>query len=165
MKSATIKQLKDELNRLEKDEVVKLTLRLARSRKDAKELLTYLLFESHDEHQYVETIKQEISEEFAEINPASVYYAKKSVMRIHRKLGKQIRYSGEKATKVELLMHFCECLAKARFRFTHSRVLTNLYVRQLKAIDTAMKGLHEDLQYDYKDRRSQLSVYLGAGAG
>lgn len=157
MKTATIKQLKDELKRLEKDELILHTLRLARSKKDTKELLTYLLFESSDEHAYVEEIKVEIDEAFTEINYSSIYYAKKSVMRISRQLNKYIRYSGNKHTKVELLIHFCETLAAAKWNFKHSRVLSNLYLRQLKAIDAAMKTLHEDLQYDYVARREALS--------
>mgnify|MGYP000642523159 CR=1 FL=1 len=49
MKAVTIKQLKDELSHKTANELKELCLHLARFKKENKELLTYLLFESHDE--------------------------------------------------------------------------------------------------------------------
>lgn len=123
-----------------------------------------MLFDSADEAGFVAEVKAEVTQGFAELNATNIYYAKKSVMRISRTLNKAIRYSGNKQTKVELLIHFCETLATARFNFKHSRVLTNLYIRQLKAIDKAIASLHEDLHYDYEEARERLSEYLKSTA-
>jgi len=57
MKAVTIKELKDELANLSPKEIRELCLRLARFKKENKELLTYLLFESGDESVYVGSIK------------------------------------------------------------------------------------------------------------
>ena len=91
MKPATVKQLKDELSHSTQEELVNLCLRLSRFKKENKELLSYLLFESNNEHGYIESIKQEVDDLFEEINTASYFYIKKSVRKILRNLKKYIR--------------------------------------------------------------------------
>jgi len=60
MKAATIQEIKQELLALPHTELADITLRLARSKKENKELLTFLLFESHDISGYIETVKKEM---------------------------------------------------------------------------------------------------------
>ncbi|MEM9142481.1 MAG: hypothetical protein AAGA86_05795, partial [Bacteroidota bacterium] len=59
MKAATVAQLKKELQHRPPDELLQLCLRLARFKKENKELLTYLLFEAHDEAGYIALVKAE----------------------------------------------------------------------------------------------------------
>jgi len=66
MKAATVAQLKKELQYKSQDEVLQLCLRLARFKKENKELLTYLLFESDSEEGYIETVKEELLLYFCE---------------------------------------------------------------------------------------------------
>ncbi|MBT8395215.1 MAG: hypothetical protein KJN66_10245, partial [Bacteroidia bacterium] len=110
MKTATVKQLKDELKYLANEDLVKLCLRLSRFKKENKELLTYLLFEADDESSYIESVKMEIDEQFELINTSSYFYIKKSVRKILRNIKKYIRYSLKKETEVELLLYFCKKL-------------------------------------------------------
>ena len=102
MKAATIAQLKKELQFKSQEDITQLCLRLARFKKENKELLTYLLFESDSEEGYIETVKEEVDQMFTEINTNSYFYIKKSVRKILRTIKKYIRYSGDKATEVEL---------------------------------------------------------------
>ena len=67
MKAVTIKQLKDELSHKSALDLKELCLHLARFKKENKELLTYLLFESHDEESYIQIIKDEVDIQFDEI--------------------------------------------------------------------------------------------------
>ena len=60
MKAVTVKEISQELLNLSPKELRDLCLRLARFKKENKELLTYLLFESSDESSYVESVKKEI---------------------------------------------------------------------------------------------------------
>ena len=106
MKTATVKQLKDELNDNSHQELVDLCLRLSRFKKENKELLTYLLFETHDEQGFIEGVKTEISEEFQEINTASYHYIKKSVRRILRRIKTYIRYSKTKRNRDTVIIAF-----------------------------------------------------------
>ena len=149
MKAATVAQLKKELKFKSQDEVLELCLRLARFKKENKELLTYLLFESDSEEGYIETVKEEVDAMFADINVNSYFYIKKSVRKILRTIKKYIRYSGNKATEVELLLYFCEKLKSFRPSINRNTTLMNLYNRQLEYIKKKIPLLHEDLQYDY----------------
>ena len=74
MKAVSIKILKDELKHKDSKELMELCLKLARFKKENKELLTYLLFEAHDEEQYISMVKEEISVLFSEINTKSFFF-------------------------------------------------------------------------------------------
>ena len=150
MKTATVKELKQELEQRSAKELLELCLRLSRFKKENKELLTYLLFESADEESYVKDVKREMDELFSLINTSSYYYINKSVRKILRTTKKYIRYSRKKETEVELLIHFCAGMAKIKPSIRKSTKLRNLHLRQIAAIKKAISYLHEDLQYDYK---------------
>src|SRR5882757_978579 len=110
MKAASITELKDELKTLKPAELMELCLRLARFKKENKELLTYLLFEAHNEDGYIQSIKKEIDDLFTEINLSHLYFAKKSLRKIVRVINKYSRYSGIKQTEIELRLYFCAVL-------------------------------------------------------
>jgi len=149
MKTSTINELKQELTNLPSAQLLDLCLRLARFKKENKELLTYLLFESHDEQSYIKSVKKEMDDQFANINSSNLYFAKKSIRKILRTASKYIRYSGSKTVEIELLIHFCLSLNESNISFKKSTALANLYNSQIKKIETAIASLHEDLQYDY----------------
>ena len=108
MKSSTLSELKNELSELSPAKVLALCMRLAKYKKENKELLTYLLFHAHDEDAYIESIKSEIDEKFVEINRSNIYYVKKSLRKILRNTNKYIKYSGSAQTETELLIYFCK---------------------------------------------------------
>lgn len=149
MKTATIAQLKKELQFKSQEDITQLCLRLARFKKENKELLTYLLFEAESEAGYIESVKLEVDEMFADININSYFYIKKSVRKILRTIKKYIRYSGNKETEVELLLYFCEKLKDLKPSIRRNTTLLNLYTRQLEYITKKLPLLHEDLQYDF----------------
>ncbi|NNM18323.1 MAG: hypothetical protein HKP24_07090 [Croceitalea sp.] len=149
MKAATVVQIKKELQHRNPSELLELCLRLSKFKKENKELLTYLLFEAHDESGYLETVKAELDEQFSLINTNSYFYIKKSVRKILRTLKKYARYSGKKETEVELLMYFCQKLKDFTPSIARNTTLVNLYERQLIYLDKKIAALHEDLQYDY----------------
>ena len=76
MKTATVKEIQAELEQLPQAGLVTLCLRLAKFKKENKELLTYLLFESFDEDAYLITVKNYIDEQFEPrlIMPISLSY-------------------------------------------------------------------------------------------
>lgn len=149
MKAVSVKELKQELELRSSKELQDLCLRLSRFKKENKELLTYLLFESSNESAYIGSVKQFIDTEFETINSKSFYYIRKSVRRILSNTKKYIRYSGNKETEVELLIHFCTKLKAFRPSIAASARLQNTYNRQIALIKKSVKTFHEDLQYDY----------------
>jgi hypothetical protein len=149
VKTASLNEVKDELQALPPVQVLAICLRLAKFKKENKELLTYLLFEAHDLSVYINTVKQEIDLLFTEINKSNLYFAKKTIRKILRTINKYIRYTGSKQAETELLLHFCVALQSSGIPIKKNTALTNLYSNQIKKIEKAMSSLHEDLQYDY----------------
>ncbi|QED38699.1 hypothetical protein FK178_13680 [Antarcticibacterium arcticum] len=150
MKAATVSQLKKELSFRSPGELLELCLRLSKFKKENKELLTYLLFESLDEEEYIQNIKTEIDLEFNAINTKNFFFIKKSVRKILRNIKKYSRYSLKKETEAELLLYFCSKLKDFKPSIKRNTTLLNLYQRQLVAVKKIISALHEDLQYDYE---------------
>jgi len=156
MKAASLNELQKELTTLEPKRVLELCARLMKYKKENKELLTYLLFEAHDEENFVKIIKEETDRQFSEMNKGNLYLAKKSIRKILRMLNKFIRYSGVKETELELRIYYCIKLKQSRIPIDKSKVLSNLYNNQLNKIKTTLSKLHEDLQYEYVSRLNEL---------
>lgn len=156
MKAVSVVTIKKELKHRSTEELLELCLRLSKFKKENKELLTYMLFESHDESGYIETVQAEINEQFEAINTNSYFYIKKSVRKILRNIKKYARYSLKKETEVELLLHFCEVLKDFKPSISKNITLMNIYDRQIALIKKIVSGLHEDLQYDYHIKLEEL---------
>jgi len=148
MKTATIQEIKQELLALPHNELVELLLKLSRSKKENKELLTFLLFESNDIAGYIEGVKKEMEAAFLDINISHVFFAKKTIRKVLRITNKYIRFSGSKQAEAELLIHFCKLVKDSGIKIDKNPALKNLYQKQLKKIEKAMDSLHEDMQYD-----------------
>ncbi len=149
MKAFTVREISQELTYRTPKELRDLCLRLSRFKKENKEFLTYLLFESSDELSYIKSVKKEMDEEFEQINRSTYYYIKKSIRKILKNTRKYIRYSQKKQTEVELLLHFCTKLKTLSPSIKKNTALMNLYNRQIDTIIKKLSFLHEDLQYDY----------------
>lgn len=156
MKPATLKQLKDDLKHKSQEDLMELVLRLSRFKKENKELLTYLLFEADDETGYVANTCQEVTEMFAEINTSSRFYIRKSVRKILTTCNRLIRYSGNKETQVEILIHFCKCLKDLKEDTYVGVRVENVFDGQIAKIRKLILALHEDLRYDYSRELDEL---------
>lgn len=150
MKAVTVKEISQELLNLSPKELRDLCLRLSRFKKENKELLTYLLFESSDEASYIESVKKEIDQQFELVNKKSYYFIKKGLRRILLITRKYIRYSQNKKTEIDLLIYYCSKLKKFTPSIQRNAALRNLYIRQVATIREKLCSLHEDLQYDYE---------------
>jgi hypothetical protein len=149
MKAASINEIKKELVTLDARMLGDLCMRLAKYKQENKELLTYLLFEAYDESGYIKAVKAEMDELFHSLPSGNVYYIKKSLRKVLRILNKQIKYSGNKQTELELRLYFCTKIKEAGVPLRSSTVLFNMNEQQLKKIKTVLAQLPEDLQYDY----------------
>lgn len=157
MKAASINELKQELVTLPPKKVLELCLRLARFKKENKELLSYLLFEAHDEQAYVENIKKEINDQFGDLPRANMYTIKKGLRKILRSVSKYSKHTTAKESEVEMLIYFCKNLTNSGIRFRTNKALSNLYNQQLKKLNTLVDLVHEDLRFDYKKQLEELS--------
>lgn len=158
MNTASIHDVKQELASYTAPELAELCIRLAKFKKENKELLNYLLFESHDLHAYIELAKNEMTAAFEDMPVSNVYFTKKRLRKILTQLGKQIKYTASKEAAIELLLHFCTLLKASKVPVQKHQVLINMQNQQWKKINTLVGQLHEDLQYDYQRRIEELQA-------
>lgn len=149
MKTPSISELKRELATMPSVELAKICIQLAKYKKENKELLNYLLFDSNYEPEYIDRIKNEIDLLFTEINTSSLYFAKKNIRKILRITNKYIRYSGHLQTEAELRIYFCKKLNQSFIPLPSSTSLSNIFNGQMLKINKVVFRLHEDLQHDY----------------
>ncbi|MGB3773947.1 MAG: hypothetical protein WA951_01705 [Leeuwenhoekiella sp.] len=157
MKAVTVRELRKSLKEHSREDLMEMCLQLSKFKKENKELLTYILFESAHEEGYVEGIKEEIDIQFDAINTRTFYYIKKSVRKILRMVKKFIRYSKNKETELALLIHFCGKLLEIKPSIKKNRMLSNIYIRERNSIEKKIEKLHEDLQLDFQNLLEELT--------
>ena len=150
MKAASLNEIRKELQFTDPEKIADICLRLARYKKENKELLTYLLFESGNEPAYVLYVKEEMAAMFEELPRGNIYFSKKGLRKILRFVNRQIKYSDVKSTELELRIHFCSRVKKSGVPIAKSPVLANLYSQQIKKINAVLSRLPEDLRFDYQ---------------
>lgn len=148
MKAISLNEIKQELQNLSAKETVVLCLRLARYKKENKELLAYLLFNVDDIEGYTNEIKESIDETFKEVNRSNLYLAKKTLRKMLRQINKHTRFTLNKQMEVELRIYFCSTLKTSGLPIHKNKALVNMYSQQIKKIKAALENLHEDIQYD-----------------
>jgi uncharacterized LabA/DUF88 family protein len=149
MNASSLHEIKKELGHLEKDILLSLVLRLARYRKENKELLSYLLFEAHNENGFIQALKNEIDDQLHDVTKANMYLTKKALRKVIRYIDRYIKYSGLKETEAEVRIHFCKKMKEKGLHLSRLKVIENMFQGQLKKINSAISKLNEDLQFDY----------------
>lgn len=156
MQIESITEIKKELQHYTKEEILQFCLRLGRFKKENKALLSYLLFQAHNEDTYVVSVKQTLKIDFDQMNCDSYFYMKKTIRKILRQIKTFSRYSSHKTTEIELLLYFCEQLNNLQPNIHHNKTLSNLYQRQIQYISKKISTLHNDLQFDYNTQLEPL---------
>lgn len=149
MNSASVADIRKHLKTLDREDLTELCFRLIRYKKENKELLSYILFDSENEAEFIREFKVEMDLLFGDMNTSHVYLAKKTIRKILRLINKYVRFSGSKRMEVDLLIHFCNQLKKTGLPMKSSPVLQNIYARQLVKIEQSLSTLHEDIQFDF----------------
>lgn len=150
METAPLKDLKNALQSLKREELLAVCLRLAKFKKENKELLTYLLFESENESNYVASIQGVMDGQFKNLTQKSPFWIRKGIRKILATCKRYIRYTDHKESEIELLLYFCEQMRNFRPSIMQQSSMVNVYHRQLALIEKKISALHEDLQYDYR---------------
>jgi len=156
MKAASITELKRELANLNPKDLLETFIRVAKYKKENKELLSYLLFDADDQLAYIQNIKDEMDLQFTDIKKYNTYNATKVLRKALRMVNKYIKFSANKQTEVELLIYYCNKVKDSGINIYRHAALLNLYKRQIEKIEKAISHLHEDLQYDFQQRMKEL---------
>lgn len=150
IRTTTINEIRKELDDKTKRELMEYCLRLARFKKENKELLSFLVFDADDINLHTENVKGEIISSFDQISNTHIYYLKKSVRKILRQVTKHIRIIGGRQSEAELLMQFCKSLKAFPGNVLKHKQMLKLYETNLSKAEKAISFLHPDLQYDLK---------------
>jgi len=164
MRSASVKEIKDELAALPHRELVALLQRLARFKQENKELLTYLLFESKDLDGYLTAVRQEMLEGMHDIRPRQAWLAKKTIRKTLRIAMKHVRLSASRQAEADLLIHFLRLVVDSGIDLSANPVVLNLCHKQVRKAWAAIEALHEDLQFEYRQAVERLEAVLPAAA-
>jgi hypothetical protein len=143
-----LQQIKKELQHLPQEHLAELCLRLVRYKKENKELLAYLLFEAHNEQDFIESIKAEAGFMFSQL-PSQNYFTAKGLRKILKMLTKYTKFIGSKTAEIELLLNFCQNYMQYVVKQTSHKPIRLILTRQMDKMRTAIAKLHEDLQFDY----------------
>lgn len=143
-----LQDIKKELQHLSGPQLGELVLRLARHKKENKELLAYLLFIAGDEDAFIEQSKYEVSMLFYML-PSQAFNAVKVLRKILRLITKLSRFSGSKNVEIRLLTGFCNNYLEYVDRKASFKPLRTVFIRQIEKISKLIVKQHEDLQGDY----------------
>ena len=143
-----LQDIKKELQHLDSTQMADLCLRLARYKKENKELLAYLLFDADNEDVFIQSVIAESGFMFSQL-PTNNYHLAKGLRKILRLLNKYVKFTGSKEAEIELLINFCRNYVQYADRRTSYKPLRLILIRQIDKIKKAIEKLHEDLQFDY----------------
>jgi DNA polymerase III gamma/tau subunit len=142
--------LKKELAQKSEKELMDICIKLAKLKKENKEMLAYLLYEAGDPLNYVERVKEEIEEHFDNLS-TSQYQAVKQLRKTLRLITKYVRFTASKQGELELQLHFIRQFIEKVEPGASWAPLQQLLFRAVHKSRQLIGKLHEDLQYDYKD--------------
>ena len=149
MKPEKLSDLKKVLLVLNTTELTEICLRLAKYKKENKELLAYLLFDANEPMNYAEDVKSFLITDFNALQK-HYFYSTKSLRKIIRLINRYSKYTGSKQVETELTLWFCTNYMTYVDLNTNHKPLRGLLTRQFEKITKLLPKLHEDLQFDYQ---------------
>ncbi|GAB3931778.1 hypothetical protein [Mucilaginibacter myungsuensis] len=149
--------IKKEIQHLAAPQLADLVLRLARYKKENKELLAYLLFVAGDEEAFIAQSKYEVSMMFY-IMPSQAFAALKVLRKILRLITKLSRFSGSKTVEISLLIGFCNNYLEYVNPKVSYKPMRTVFIRQIEKIGKLIAKLHEDVQGDHQQEFDELVV-------
>ena len=157
MKNASSAEIKKDLLQLSVADLTQICIRIARFKKENKELLNFLLYELDNETKYIEDVKNEIDLYFVDLDETRYRNLVKQIRKGIRLVLKFIKFSGSKNVEVAVLIHLLLRLKPYSNR-KEGVVIQNMYKTQLNKILNTMLKLEEDLQFDYKKEIEELKL-------
>lgn len=148
MKPEKLTTIKKELTGLSVQQLTEICLRLAKYKKDNKELLNYLLFNADDPLNYAEQVKTFLENEFQAL-PRHYYQSSKTLRKILRLMNRHAKYTASRQVELEMLLWFGHNFLKYADTSSSHKPLQAIFIRQLDKIKALLPKLHEDLQFDY----------------
>lgn len=163
MYTAGVREIRQELEAQSPKELINIIQRLARFKKENKELLTFLLFEAHDLDGHLAAVREELLTSMLDIQPERIYLAKKTVRKALRIANKHIRLIGSKAAEAEIRLHVCRLLQQSGLPIERNPVLLRIFQTQMRTARKAIDTLHEDLQWELLREADRIEIGSDTG--
>jgi hypothetical protein len=151
----TLASLKKELNGLERTELITICARLARYKKENKELLSYLLLDADDPMLFAEKIKPLLDEPFDAPYHSSWAFAKR-LRKALRQIAKYQRFTGSARGEAELLMYFLHKFKGDWRRGITQSGIQKIIQRCFDKIELLIDKMDEDYRSDFEDPLTEL---------
>jgi hypothetical protein len=151
-----LSDLKKELLELSKPELIQLCLRVAKLKRENKELLAYLIFDSDDPLFYAQKLKPEIKEVF-EQPFQHAYYLTKSIRKAMRLITKYYRFTSNKQGETELLIYLVEEFYLSWRNEYRYQALGKVIYRCLEKAQSNLKKIDEDFRADFENPINELA--------
>jgi hypothetical protein len=148
MKPEKLSDIKKELSSFNNEQLIEICLRLAKYKKENKELLSFILYNTDDPLAYAESVKSSLIEEFHTLKKYD-YRSAKELRKVLRLLAKHAKYTGSTQVELEFLLWFCKNYLIYTDLRSNYKPLHTILIRQLEKIKKLVGKLHEDLQFDY----------------
>lgn len=150
-----LSDLKKELLELSKPELIQLCLRVARLKRENKELLAYLIYDVDDPIFYAQKLKPEIKEVFNQPFQHA-YYLTKSIRKALRLIAKYYRFTSNKQGETELLIYLVEEFHQSwRYEYRY-QALGKIIFRCLEKAEANLCKIEEDFKADFEQPISEL---------
>lgn len=160
MKIASLAEIKKELQHLSQKELIDVVTDLSKFSTDNKLFLYFKLYGRDQPRLFAEMVQEELINDFRNGNQRNAHYAKKSAQAIRRKLNKYLKFTKDRPTQIDLISFFCEMLYEYGYLMYRHPVIDNLYGMQVSKVERLLGQMHEDLQFDYRDKVKELQSHL-----
>lgn len=151
-----LSDLKKELLELSKPELIQLCLRVAKLKRENKELLAYLIYDADDPLFYAQKLKPEIKEVF-EQPFQHAYYLTKSIRKTMRLISKYYRFTSNKQGETELLIYLVEEFYQSWRNEYRYQALGKVIFRCLEKAQSNLKKIDEDFRADFEHPINELA--------
>lgn len=150
-----LSDLKKELAELSKPELIQLCLRVAKLKRENKELLAYLIYDASDPLFYAQKLKPEIKEVF-EQPFQHAYYLTKSIRKSMRLITKYYRFTSNKQGETELLIYLADQFHNTWRKEYLYQALGKVIIRCLEKAEANLKKIDEDFRADFEQPIEEL---------
>jgi hypothetical protein len=146
----SLASLKKELSGLERADLISICARLARHKKENKELLAYLLLDADDPILYAEKIKPLLDEPFDAPFYSSWAFAKR-LRKSLRIIAKYQRFTGSARGEAELLIYFLQKFQSDWRHQLHHATIQKIVFRSFDKIEKLIYKVDEDYRFDFEE--------------
>jgi hypothetical protein len=146
----SLASLKKELSSLERSELINICTRLARHKKENKELLAYLLLDADDPLHYAEKTKPLLDEPF-DVPYHSAWAFAKRLRKTLRLIAKYQRFTGSVRGEVELLIYFLQKFQGNLLHELKYQAIQKIVFRCMQKLEVLIHKVDEDYRSDYTE--------------